>query len=345
MGEMGSVAAAVVLLFISQLCAHPSIEGNKESLKEVFEEGLKTDFVATDDQTEGIEAVPYSVLNTNNDYEKRLYPPMTMACSDMTYNVTEEDGGEESDENGSMYNVMKMYRRMASKLWIKKPSRQMFMKLFRYINGLNQEAVEIDMTSPVISVVTPLAKNRMHKQMCFYLGQKYKMVDPPKPRDVEVRIIKKEKFSVYVHKFGGYAMKDAVWINESEKLKVKLAAVEDITDVDFSNFLAAGYDSPMKFWNRRNEVIFTVGLTNKAVEDALNKNTAEDAIEKEGKSVEDESLSSFNEDSLILSMIGQPYKGILDDKLSQTNAENDETKIESKLITPETSAIKDSDGM
>ena len=31
-----------------------------------------------------------------------------------------------------------------------------------------------------------------------------------------------------------------------------------ITGYDLSYFISAGYDSPMTFWNRRNEVIFKV---------------------------------------------------------------------------------------
>ena len=32
-------------------------------------------------------------------------------------------------------------------------------------------------------------------------------------------------------------------------------------EVDFTYFWTAGYDSPMKFWNRRNEVAFEVVKT------------------------------------------------------------------------------------
>merc|ERR1719270_1578591 len=59
---------------------------------------------------------------------------------------------------------------------------------------------------------------------------------------------------VFVKQFGGYAMQDSVWMKEAEKFKEELS--DRINEVDLSNFWTAGYDSPMKFWNRRNEVAF-----------------------------------------------------------------------------------------
>merc|ERR1712202_2176 len=104
---------------------------------------------------------------------------------------------------------------------------------------------------------------------------------------------------VFVKQFGGYAMKDSVNLREARRFAEVLSNAGE--EVDTATFYTAGYDSPMKFWNRRNEVMFTVELSSKAVEDAFNK---------EGKSVKDESLRSFDEDSFILSTIGQPYQGI-----------------------------------
>ena len=53
-----------------------------------------------------------------------------------------------------------------------------------------------------------------------------------------------------------YAMKDSVWIKEAEQFRQRLA--NQVQSVDFSLFYSAGYDSPMKFWNRRNEVMYKV---------------------------------------------------------------------------------------
>ena len=69
-------------------------------------------------------------------------------------------------------------------------------------------------------------------------------------------IVIKEEFTVYVHTFGGYAMKDAVNIREAKKFAKVLEKAGK--EVDTSAFYTAGYDSPMKFWNRRNEIMYTV---------------------------------------------------------------------------------------
>ena len=222
---MGDVFALVMLQWMSQASTHPYIDG----LLRNDTEGLEASVDTVDEQVVGIESVPYTIVSSDNHYEKRLYPAMTMACSELVYNITEEDGGEVSG-------MMNMYRRMTTQLLKKKPSRLMFMKLFRYISGLNEGVEEIPMTSPVLSLVMPLAKRRIHKQMCFYLGKRFSTVEPPKPRNREVEIIIKEKFEVYVHTFGGYALKDALWIEESERFKARLdeEKVEDLDNIDFS---------------------------------------------------------------------------------------------------------------
>merc|ERR1719225_1886838 len=65
-----------------------------------------------------------------------------------------------------------------------------------------------------------------------------------------------EEFTVYVHKFGGYAMSDSVNLREARKFAEVLKNAGEEVDTDL--FYTAGYDSPMKFWNRRNEVMFLV---------------------------------------------------------------------------------------
>ena len=283
------VFALVMLQWMSQASTHPYSEVVKGSLRNDTED-LKSGIDTVNEIVEGVESVPYTIISSDNNYEKRLYPAMTMACSEMVYNITEEDGGEEND--GKVSSMMNMYRRMTTQLLKKKPSRLMFMKLFRYISGLNEGVEEIPMTSPVLSLVMPLAKRRIHKQMCFYLGKRFNTVEPPKPRNREVEIIIKEKFELYVHIFGGYALKDALWIEESERFKARLdeEKVEDLDKIDFSKFLTAGYDSPMKFWNRRNEILFTIGGVADASEDVFFNNTdsVQDTFNEQSESVKGE---------------------------------------------------------
>merc|ERR1712077_103982 len=102
---------------------------------------------------------------------------------------------------------------MSKKSWKNRPDSKMFMKLFRYISGVNAQGED-------------------------------------------VKIEENEEMTVLVHTFGGYAMRDGVWIKEAQSFAKTLKKNGD--SIDFNNFYTAGYDSPMKFWNRRNEVMFLV---------------------------------------------------------------------------------------
>ena len=46
---------------------------------------------------------------------------------------------------------------MSKKNWKKKPSSEMFMRLFRYISGVNEQREKVEMTVPVLSEKTPNA--------------------------------------------------------------------------------------------------------------------------------------------------------------------------------------------
>merc|ERR1712002_1150176 len=188
--------------------------------------------------------VPYETIEKLNGYEERKYPSVKWACTEVTYQVEEQ-------EEWSMIKMMQMMTNKKS--WKKKPENKMFMKLFRYIAGVNTERQEIDMTVPVLSRMTPLEDGKMNKQMCFYLTKEAQK-NPPQPEDSDVKIEQNKEMVVFVKQFGGYAMKDSVWAKEANKFAEELADRAD--EVEFSPYLTAGYDSPMKFWNRRNEVMF-----------------------------------------------------------------------------------------
>ena len=125
----------------------------------------------------------------------------------------------------------------------------------RYISGVNKEQEEVAMTAPVLTSLKLLANNQVTKEMCFYMEKKHQ-ANPPTPVDPDVKIVTNKEITVYVHRFGGYAMKDAVNIREAQKFAEVLD--NDGVEVDKSFFYTAGYDSPMKFWNRRNEIMYLV---------------------------------------------------------------------------------------
>merc|ERR1712203_974022 len=62
---------------------------------------------------------------------------------------------------------------------------------------------------PVLTSLKLLANNQVTKEMCFYMEKKHQ-ANPPTPVDPDVKIVTNKEFTVYVHRFGGYAMKDAV---------------------------------------------------------------------------------------------------------------------------------------
>merc|ERR1712037_621116 len=186
-------------------------------------------------------------------YEMRQYPSVKWVCTDVTYKMEKEDSVSRDTND---FNLIKMVQEMMSgKGWKNKPENKMFMKLFRYISGVNKEQEEVEMTVPVLSRMKLLADGMVNKQMCFYLNKKHQ-ANPPTPTDPAVKIEQNKEFTVNVHNFGGYAMSDSVNLREARRFAEVLRNTGEEVDTDL--FYTAGYDSPMKFWNRRNEVMYLV---------------------------------------------------------------------------------------
>merc|ERR1711997_19115 len=241
------LTAAAFLVATAAVNAAPQLENLK---------GL-IDQLSGDDapgQVSGYEQVPYTTVQKFNGYEEREYPALKWACAEKTYPMEEEDG-EDDGEGGT--NVLKMMMEMikSGKDRKKKPSNGMFMKLFRYISGVNQERQKIEMTVPVLMEKTPHEDGTMTTDMCFYIEKKFQ-ANPPQPEEEGVRIVETKPMTVFVHVFPGYAMKDRVWEREAAKFEEKLKDDGRNDEVVFSGYFTASYDSPMKFWNRRNEVMF-----------------------------------------------------------------------------------------
>merc|ERR1711955_82223 len=87
--------------------------------------------------------VPYETIQKLDGYEERRYPSVKWACTEATYDV--EDAAEEKGNDSEEWSLVKMMQMMTNKKsWKKKPENQMFMKLFRYISGVNKKAGDRD---------------------------------------------------------------------------------------------------------------------------------------------------------------------------------------------------------
>merc|ERR1712105_450500 len=206
--------ASIFLLVLASASAAPQFEG----LKNIFSA------LSGDDQPGEVngdyEQVPYTTLKKFDGYEMRQYPSVKWVCTDVTYKMEKEDSLSRDTND---FNLIKMVQEMMSgKGWKDKPENKMFMKLFRYISGVNKE----------------------------------QEANPPTPTDPAVKIEQNKEFTVYVHNFGGYAMSDSVNLREARRFAEVLRNAGEEVDTDL--FYMAGYDSPMKFWNRRNEVMYLV---------------------------------------------------------------------------------------
>ena len=74
-----------------------------------------------------------------------LIPPLQKSALSDVLNPTDE------------LSALKVMKEMQNnKSWKERPSSKMFMKLFRYIAGVNKEREEVEMTVPVLTTNTPL---------------------------------------------------------------------------------------------------------------------------------------------------------------------------------------------
>ena len=74
----------------------------------------------------------------------------------------------------------------------------MFKRLYKYIIGVNSEAAEIDMTRPVVTKRTPLARNRERREMCFWTGTEWADKELPEPLKKDVYTMEMPAIEVYV---------------------------------------------------------------------------------------------------------------------------------------------------
>ena len=122
-----------------------------------------------------------------------------------------------------------------------------FGKLFRYISGSNESEEKIAMTAPVYM-------NEDKSEMAFVMPLDVHQKGAPEPMGENVSLRITEPRYVAAIRYGGYTNAS----KEATHTKRLMKALEDNSieakgDVEF-----LGYDSPYKFYNRRNEVMVEI---------------------------------------------------------------------------------------
>ncbi|TKS76159.1 Heme-binding protein 2 [Collichthys lucidus] len=127
-----------------------------------------------------------------------------------------------------------------------------FRRLFSYIQGNNHSKVNVDMTAPVSCRVDPGAGPACESQftISFYIPEEHQD-SPPEPSDAQVYVEQRKEFTAYVRTYGGFSNEK---MKREELMKLMESLQRDGVPYMEKPFYAAGYDSPFKLTNRRNEV-------------------------------------------------------------------------------------------
>jgi len=169
---------------------------------------------------QSLECPDFKMVAVKTGYEVRKYPALKWVC-------TRYAGHEPS-------------------------SNKMFMKLFNYIQGSNDQGVKIPMTAPVTTYIEPGAGPNCNNNftMCFFVPTAF-WGNTPQPTDKEVFLLDTPESTQYVKAFSGFTSNEQN-VNKSHELMTALGN----TTVDETKWLTNGYDSPFKLRDRRNEVAF-----------------------------------------------------------------------------------------
>merc|ERR1712110_19913 len=127
---------------------------------------------------------------------------------------------------------------------------KLFWPLFHYIQGGNVGNLTIAMTTPVTTLVTSESSG-FSLEMCFFLGATKNTW--PRPSSSSIYLKQEPERQIVTRRLGGY-MSTVGWIEEEEAVRSILARLS--IAVDTSRIYWVGYDAPVKFWKRRNEVWF-----------------------------------------------------------------------------------------
>jgi len=204
-----------------------------------------------DNKYNGYEQAPYTVIKNTTDYEVRQYPELKYVCTDsVTYPYSPSQSANSVDAS---WDFFRYFEFVASQRAEKSEQSKNFWKLFRYIQGENKKNQKIEMTVPVTTKMQLSEDGMMTKNMCFFIPQLFQS-NPPEPTNPSVKIYSYAGTAI-VKRFGGYIMEDSLWMMNADQFREVLQA-QGVNGYDMSYVLTAGYDSPMTFWGRRNEVMF-----------------------------------------------------------------------------------------
>jgi len=130
-----------------------------------------------------------------------------------------------------------------------------FRRLFKYIDGGNEQGAKVEMTSPVVLKEDQAGTWASNVYTMSFLLPSEHQQKAPTPTDAQVYFTDMPEMKVYVRSYGGWMGSWWTWIN-TYYLKRDLKAAGAQYDGAFA--YGVGYDSPMKMLNRHNEVWFPV---------------------------------------------------------------------------------------
>nr|XP_061838254.1 heme-binding protein 2 [Nerophis lumbriciformis] len=128
-----------------------------------------------------------------------------------------------------------------------------FKRLYKYIDGENENGQKIEMTAPVIVKMVDKKFWEMGEYTVSFLLPMEHQANPPRPKDSKVVFYNSEDTNMYVSSYGGW-MTSVCDYNEAYKLKKYL--MSDGAYFKKDCHYGAAYNSPMTLWNRHNEVWF-----------------------------------------------------------------------------------------
>jgi len=138
---------------------------------------------------------------------------------------------------------------LKAKTYSGKGSNDNFGKLFRYISGYNEKNQKISMTTPVY-----MRQENEKSMMEFVLPSKFNLENVSQPLSNQVQIYE-DRGGLYASvRYSGYS-------NNAKRTKHRKLLIQKLKELDINplgDFLYLSYDSPYKFYNRRNEVVVAI---------------------------------------------------------------------------------------